>query len=92
MLIGALPVSLNIVMKSSDTTLSYHSLRARMGVAFLPGWLIGEDLAAEHLVKMPSRGPPLLGELQAVYTSRRQLPPKLRSFIDFLRMRLGARV
>jgi DNA-binding transcriptional LysR family regulator len=79
-------------MKSSDTTLSYHSVRAGMGAAFLPGWLVDDDLAAGRLVKMPRKGPPLIGELQAVYTSRRQMPPKLRSFIDFLRMRLGDEV
>lgn len=86
---SALSMSLNPIMKSSDTTLSYHAVRAGMGAAFLPGWLVDEDLAAGRLVKMPSNGPPLTGELQAVYTSRRQMPPKLRSFIDFLRMRLG---
>ncbi len=86
---SALSMSLNPVMKSSDTTLSYHAVCAGMGAAFLPGWLVDEDLAAGRLVKVPGKGPPLAGELRAVYTSRRQMPPKLRSFIDFLRMRLG---
>lgn len=86
---SALSMSLNPIMKSSDTTLSYHAVRAGMGAAFLPSWLVDEDLAAGRLVKMPNKGPPLMGELRAVYTSRRQMPPKLRSFIDFLRMRLG---
>jgi DNA-binding transcriptional LysR family regulator len=67
-------------------------VRAGMGAAFLPGWLVDEDIAAGHLVKIPGKGPPVIGELQAVYTSRRQMPPKLRSFIDFLRMRLGERI
>ncbi len=80
------------VMKSSDTTLSYHAVCAGTGAAFLPGWLVDADVAAGRLLALPRKGPPMVGELFAVYSSRRQMPPKLRTFIDFLsqKMALGA--
>ncbi|MDB5931221.1 MAG: LysR family transcriptional regulator [Polaromonas sp.] len=88
-LVGA-SMRLNPVMKSSDTTLSYHAVRAGMGAAFLPGWLVDDDLAAGRLMRVGGSGPAFTGELFAVYASRRQMPPKLRTFIDFLVERLGA--
>ena len=74
-------------MKSSDTTLSYHAVVAGMGAAFLPEWLVEQDLASGRLVKLPGNAD-FEGTLYAVYASRRQMPLKLRSFIDFLAERL----
>jgi DNA-binding transcriptional LysR family regulator len=80
-------VRLNAVMRSDDTTLTYHAVRAGMGVAFLPEWLVDADLAARRLVAVPvpvnSARPPTT-TLFAVYTSRQYMAPKLRSFIDFM--------
>lgn len=85
----AAPASLNTVMKSSDTTLTYHAVCAGMGAAFLPGWLVDADMAAGRLLELPRKGPPIVGQLFAVYSSRRQIPPKLRTFIDFLSQKLA---
>ncbi len=81
---------MHAVMRSDDTTLTYHAVHAGMGVAFLPEWLVDGDLAAGHLVRV------LAGDVQspsntlfAVYTSRQYMAPKLRTFIDFLSERLG---
>ncbi|MDA8455810.1 LysR family transcriptional regulator [Acidovorax sp. GBBC 3334] len=79
---------IDTVMKSSDTTLSYHAVVAGMGAAFLPDWLVEDDLAAGRLVPLPGETR-FAGTLFAVYASRRHMPPKLRSFIDFLAERLG---
>jgi len=78
---------MDAVMKSSDTTLSYHAVVAGMGAAFLPEWLVDQDLASGRLVKLPGNAD-FEGTLHAVYASRRQMPLKLRSFIDFLAERL----
>ncbi|RYF51247.1 MAG: LysR family transcriptional regulator, partial [Comamonadaceae bacterium] len=76
------------VMKSSDTTLSYHAMAAGIGAAFMPAWLVDDDLAAGRLVRLPvDTG--FMSTLYAVYASRRQMPLKVRSFIDFLAQRLG---
>lgn len=81
--------TLPVAMRSSDTTLSYHACLAGMGAAFLPGWLVDDDLASGRLVQVfPTRDKPV-GKMFAVYASRQHLAPKLRSFIDFLVDRLN---
>ncbi|MEJ8851430.1 LysR family transcriptional regulator [Variovorax rhizosphaerae] len=82
------PLRLAPVMRSDDTTLSLHAVRAGMGMAFLPEWLVDEDLANGLLTRLvPDYTAPAV-TLFAVYTSRQYMAPKLRSFIDFLAERL----
>ena len=81
--------SQTVAMKSSDATLSYHAVMAGMGAAFLPDWLVNDDLAQGRLVKVRETAEQFTGQLFAIYPSRRHLPPKLRSFVDFLITRLG---
>ncbi|MFZ6745864.1 LysR family transcriptional regulator [Undibacterium sp. JH2W] len=83
------PLKLDAIMKCSDTTLSYHCVLAGMGAAFLPAWLVDGDLASGRLQLVAGNEPGFAGNLYAVYASRRQMPPKLRCFIDFLIDRLG---
>ena len=73
-----------VVMRSSDTTLNYHAVMAGMGAAFLPDWLVAGDLASGRLIHVDGARQNYKGQLFAVYPSRRHLPHKLRSFIDFL--------
>ena len=72
------------VMRSDDSTLLYHAAMAGIGVAYLPEWQVSDDLAQGRLVPSPRqpRMPPTT--LFAVYMSRRFMPPKLRTIIDFL--------
>lgn len=84
---GAL--KLDAVMKCGDTTLSYHCVLAGMAAAFLPEWLVGDDLVSGRLQLVAGNEPGFTGNLYAVYASRRQMPPKLRCFIDFLIDSLG---
>ncbi len=82
--------NLNPVIWSDDTTLTHHMVRAGMGAAFLPEWLVAEDLAAGCLARVlqgDAQGP--VNTLFAVYTSRQYMAPKLRTFIDFLGQALG---
>jgi len=78
------PLRLQPVLKSDDTTLTLHAVRAGIGMAFLPEWLVDEDLAAGRLLRLVPEfaAPPVT--LFAVYTSRQYMAPKLRSFIDFV--------
>lgn len=82
------PMRLHAVMKSDDTTLTLHSVHADMGIAFLPGWLVDDDLAQGRLVPVLPGYAASPATLFAVYTSRQYMAPKLRSFIDFLAERL----
>lgn len=79
-----------VAMRSSDSTLTYQTVMAGMGAAFLPDWIVGDDLANGRLVHVYASKETFTGQMFAVYASRRHLPPKLRSFIDFLVARLGA--
>lgn len=82
---GKARVRSTVVMKSDDTTLSYHAVHAGLGFAYLPEWLVADDVASGRLVHMlPNHSAPC-PTLFAVYTSRQYLLPKLRSFIDHLR-------
>ena len=83
------PLRLQPVLFSDDTTLTLHTVRAGMGMAFLPEWLVDEDLSAGRMTRLVPdyAAPPVT--LFAVYTSRQYMAPKLRSFIDFLIERLG---
>jgi DNA-binding transcriptional LysR family regulator len=81
---GKARVRSTVVMKSDDTTLSYHAVHSGLGFAYLPEWLVADDVAAGQLVHvLPQHSAPC-PTLFAVYTSRQYLLPKLRSFIDFL--------
>jgi len=83
------PLRLRPVLRSDDTTLTLHAVRAGMGMSFLPEWLVDDDLARGLLVRVvPDFSAPAV-TLFAVYTSRQHMAPKLRSFIDFLSERMG---
>lgn len=83
------PLQLSPVLRSDDTTLSLHAARAGMGLAFLPVWLVDDDLASGVLVRVLPDHAAAPVTLFAVYTSRQYMAPKLRSFIDFLGERLA---
>jgi DNA-binding transcriptional LysR family regulator len=81
---GKLRLRLTAAMKTDDTTLSYHSVHAGLGMAYLPDWLVADDLkhgALERVLPGVDTSP---ATLFAVYTSRKYMTAKVRSFIDFL--------
>jgi len=55
-----------------------------MGLAYLPKWLIGEDLAAGRLEAVLPEAGTNWGRLFAVYPSRKYLSAKVRTFLDFI--------
>jgi len=80
---GKARVRLTAAMKSDDTNLAYHAVHAGLGMAFLPDWLVGEDLKRGDLKRvLPGHETPR-ATLYAAYTSRKYLTAKVRSFIDF---------
>lgn len=86
---GRETLRLTAAMKSDDTTLSYHAVHAGIGIAYLPDWLVADDLKRGDLKRvLPGyQGP--ASTLYAAYTSRKYLTAKVRSFIDFLGTALG---
>ena len=64
---------------------------AGFGVANLPTFIVGTDLAAGRLVSALDRFTPQDLALNAVYPHSRHLSPKVRAFVDFLVARFGKR-
>ncbi|WP_043115688.1 LysR substrate-binding domain-containing protein, partial [Pseudacidovorax intermedius] len=62
---------------------------AGLGIAYLPAWLVDEDLAEGRLVELLPEWRTPATTLFAVYASRQYMAPALRSFIDFLAAALG---
>jgi DNA-binding transcriptional LysR family regulator len=60
-----------------------------MGLGFLPSWLVEDDLHSGLLQRVLPEWEALTVTLYAIYTSRRYLAPKVRSFIDCLSQELG---
>ena len=87
---GKLKLRLHATMKTDDTTLSYHAVHAGLGLAYLPDWLVADDLKRGQLKHvLPGFKTPAL-TLFAAYTSRKYMTAKVRSFIDFLAAALAA--
>ncbi len=86
---GKVLIRLAPLMRSDDSTYSYHAVRAGVGIGFLPGWLVDEDLASGSLVQVLPQYHQAPQELYATYISRKYLTPKVRTFIDFVTQSLG---
>ncbi|ERT55042.1 LysR family transcriptional regulator [Alcaligenes sp. RM2] len=81
---GPESLRLNPFMRSDNTNLTYYSALGGAGLAYLPEWLVMDDLESGRLVRLLPDYTEELQQLHAVYASRRYLTPKVRSFIDFL--------
>ena len=81
---GVETVKLNPVLRSGNETLLHLAALEGMGLAFLPKWLISEDVAAGRLEHILPKQVTFEGRLFAVYPSRKYLSAKVRTFIDFL--------
>jgi DNA-binding transcriptional LysR family regulator len=80
---GKLKLHLAATMKTDDTTLSYHLVHAGLGMAYLPDWLVADDLQRGALERVLPGFATAPATLFAVYTSRKYMTAKVRSFIDF---------
>lgn len=72
------------VLQSNNETLLHAAALDGMGIAMLPSWQTAADLAAGRLERvLPDYGlQPIT--VFAVYTSRRYLSSKVRTFVDFI--------
>lgn len=64
---------------------------AGAGIAFLPSFIVGNDLQASTLVSLLADYVPADAAIHAVYPNSRHLSPKVRAFIDFLVEHIGPR-
>lgn len=81
---GEVRVRPSNIMVSNNTELLRQLALYDMGVAILPSYLVGRDMARGSLVRLlPDYHLPQI-DLNIVYPSRRYLPAKVRTFIDHL--------
>jgi DNA-binding transcriptional LysR family regulator len=81
---GVEQVPFTPTLRTNNTTLAYSMVLAGMAVAPLPPWLVDDDIAAGRLVELLPRQRMAATTLYAVYTSRRYLAPKVRTFVDHM--------
>lgn len=81
---GPETVKLDPVLRSGNETLLHMAALEGMGLAFLPRWLVAEDIAAGRLEHLMPERIIFAGKLFAVYPSRKYLSAKVRTFIDFI--------
>ncbi|MGY8665675.1 LysR family transcriptional regulator [Bradyrhizobium sp. UFLA05-109] len=81
---GTETIKLNPVLRSGNETLLHMAALEGMGFAFLPKWLVTDDIAAGRLEHVMPDQIIFVGKLFAVYPSRKYLSAKVRTFIDFV--------
>lgn len=72
------------VLKTANETLLHLAAVEGMGLAFLPKFLVAQDLAAKRLELLLPERFTSEGTLYGVYPSRRYLSAKVRTFLDFI--------
>lgn len=65
------------------------ALLGGMGVAYMPSFLVGNDLAEGRLVRLLPEWQDDSAGIYAVHPHARLVPPKVRAFVDFLAERYG---
>jgi DNA-binding transcriptional LysR family regulator len=87
--------AINVRASGNFSANSGHALvnaaRDGRGIILSPGWLVGPSLAKGDLVEiLPKVSPnPARVPLYAVHPYRRFVPPKVKTFVDFLAQRFG---
>ncbi len=72
----------NFEANSADAL--YHATLAGIGIARLSTYLVGSDLRQGRLIRLLPAYEDNGSDIYAVYSTRRNLAPKVRAFIDHL--------
>ncbi|MDR6840748.1 LysR family transcriptional regulator [Pseudoxanthomonas sacheonensis] len=83
------PVAVGGNISANEATALLQAVRADAGIAMLPTYLVSPLIRrGELVVVLPDYAVDSMG-IYGVYTSRRQMPLIVRSFLDFLAARFG---
>ncbi|HET8710053.1 MAG TPA: LysR family transcriptional regulator [Spongiibacteraceae bacterium] len=80
---GTHTIKFNPVLQSSDETLLYLAAVAGMGIAFLPKFMIKNDLASNRLELLLPEFAKFETTICGIYPSRKYLSAKVKTFLDF---------
>ncbi|CRQ75283.1 LysR family transcriptional regulator [Pseudomonas aeruginosa] len=78
------------VLSCNNITFAREAVVAGAGIAALPALICAESVHSGRLVRLLADVPLPVGELYAVYPSRRFQAMKVKAFLDFLISRLPA--
>ncbi|WP_175940084.1 LysR family transcriptional regulator [Caballeronia sp. BCC1704] len=81
---GAFTVKNQAVLKTNDTSMALQLVKAGIGLAYFPLWIVEAELASGALVRVLPSYAAFAPAVYAVYTSRKYMTTKVRTFIDFL--------
>lgn len=87
---AVIPVQVTGPMAANDGHALRHAALGGAGILLQAEALLMPDVQAGRLVKVLENYPPQALPLHALYSPTRVIPPKLRSFIDFLASGFGA--
>ncbi len=77
----SVPVSGNL--RINDNEALWQAARGGLGIAFLPTYIVGQDLQQGVLRAVLTEYMPVERSIYAIYLPNRHLSPKVRAFIDF---------
>jgi DNA-binding transcriptional LysR family regulator len=81
---GRRTIQFRVVARSDNEAFLRAAALAGMGLAFMPDWLVDDDLRTGALVELLPGRAAIQGPLFAIYPDRRYVPAKVRTFIDFV--------
>jgi DNA-binding transcriptional LysR family regulator len=84
---SSVPVTGSIEMNNSLAL--RQAVLGGTGIMLAPTFIVGEDIAEGRLLKLLPEYRAKEVSIYAVYAGRRHLTPKVRAFIDFMKMRLS---
>jgi len=87
---GEVSVSVSGKLRINDDEALSQVVLSGFGIALLPTFIIGKDLQAKRLRSVLSEYIPTKQQVYALYMPKRNLPIKIRAFVDFLVDRFGA--
>ena len=83
---GEIRVKVSGTLRANNGEAIKQAVRADLGIAASPTWLIQDDLESGKLQQILQEFTPLPGEINAVYPSGRHVSAKVRAFTEFLKI------
>lgn len=77
-------LSLRSTFSANSADALYHAALAGLGIARLSTYLIGDDLRSGKLIRLLPEYQDNASDIYAIYSTKRNMPPKVRAFIDHL--------
>ena len=83
-------VRIDAAFVTNDGEAAHRLALAGAGIALKSIWDVGDDLLAGHLQRVLPHHAVAAAPLHAVYPHRKNVPPRVRVFVDYLKERLQA--